>query len=349
MTDIPHSLSLWRRHLRAGAAALSLLALTSIHHAYGAFAFATPWRLHILAIAVPVAIVIVLTLRRGAITSARGGGRLWTTLAALLILLFPVAAIGLYEGGYNHVLKNLFYFIRGEAEARALFPPPVYEMPRDVLFEATGIAQFPLSIVTAFLALQLLQEPVGASDRLTPGQHVTIRHIGTLSGEQIDLADGRWLTHVQFRRFAGCPVCSLHLRSFVRRRAELKPMLREVIVFHSRAEELAKYVGEVPFHLVADPEKALYRAYGAESGLRALLVPKAWPAIFRAVAFALPDVVLRRRPMPPLFPEGGRYGLPADILVSPDGLVLAAHYGQHADDQWSVDTVLSLAAQRNET
>jgi hypothetical protein len=46
--------------------------------------------------------------------------------------------------------------------------------------------------------------------------------------------------------------------------------------------------------------------------------------------------------MPPLFPEGGRYGLPADFLVSPDGIVLAAHYGMHADDQWSVDTVLSL-------
>jgi hypothetical protein len=70
----------------------------------------------------------------------------------------------------------------------------------------------------------------------------------------------------------------------------------------------------------------------------------AWAGILRAIAVALPDVILRRRAMPPLFPEGGRYGLPADFLVSPDGIVLAAHYGEHADDQWSVDTVLLLAA-----
>jgi hypothetical protein len=37
------------------------------------------------------------------------------------------------------------------------------------------------------------------------------------------------------------------------------------------------------------------------------------------IAVALPHVILRRRPMPALFPEGGRYGLPADFLVSPVG------------------------------
>jgi hypothetical protein len=171
-----------------------------------------------------------------------------------------------------------------------------------------------------------------------------MRHIRTPSDKLIDLADGRWLTHVQFRRFAGCPVCSLHLRSFVRRQDELKAVLREVVVFHSRAEEIAAHVGELPFHLVADPEKALYRAFAVEAGARALLWPMAWPGILRAIAVALPVVILRRRPMPPLLAEGGRYGLPADFLVSPDGVVLAAHYGDHADDQWSVDTVLSLAA-----
>jgi peroxiredoxin len=267
--------------------------------------------------------------------------------AAVLILLFPVGAIGLYEGGYNHVLKNLTYFIGGEAQARALFPPPLYEMPRDVFFEATGVAQLPLSIAPALLTLRLFRRPAGTTSRLTPGQHVPIRHIVTIAGEPVDLADGRRLTHLQFRRFAGCPVCNLHLRSFVRRQDELKAVLREVVVFHSHKEEIAAHEGEIPFHLVADPGKALYRAYGVEAGARALLDPRAWPAILRAVAVALPDVIVRRRPMPPLFPDGGRYGLPADLLVSPDGIVLAVHYGRHADDQWPVDTVLMLASQQD--
>jgi hypothetical protein len=36
-------------------------------------------------------------------------------------------------------------------------------------------------------------------------------------------------------------------------------------------------------------------------------------------------------------------GLPADFLISSGGRVLAAKYGSHADDQWSVDELLDLA------
>lgn len=180
--------------------------------------------------------------------------------------------------------------------------------------------------------------------RLATGQRVPIRHLRTFLGESVDLAGGRALTHLQFRRFAGCPVCSLHLRSFARRQDELDAVLREVVVFHSSADELARHAGNFLFHLVPDPEKALYRAFGVEAGARALLAPAAWPGILASIAAALPDVILRRRPMPPLLPKGGRYGLPADFLIAPDGTLLAAHYGEHADDQWSVDAVLQLAA-----
>jgi len=348
MTDLINRFLVFHpKRFRAGGAALALLALTSIHHAYGAFTFGTPWRLHILAIAVPVVIAIVVALHCSAVRPSRVAGPRLAVFAAGLILAFPVGVIGIYEGGYNHVLKNLVYFIGGEAQARALFPSPLYEMPRDVFFEATGIAQFPLAIATAVLTPQLFRRPAGMMSRLAPGQRVPLRRIATISGETIDLADGRWLTHLQFRRFAGCPVCNLHLRSFVRRRDELKAVLSEVIVFHSREEEIVAHEGEIPFHLVADPGRALYRAYGVEAGARALLNPRAWPAILRAIAVALPDVTIRRRPMPPLLPDGGRYGLPADLLVSPDGIVLAAHYGEHADDQWSVDHVLLLASRQD--
>ena len=47
--------------------------------------------------------------------------------------------------------------------------------------------------------------------------------------------------------------------------------------------------------------------------------------------------------MPPIRPGGGSLGLPADFLLAVDGQVLACKYGVHADDQWSVDEVLSLA------
>ncbi|MCV0394733.1 MAG: hypothetical protein K5872_00835 [Rhizobiaceae bacterium] len=141
---------------RANAAALALLALTAVHHVYGAVAFETPWRLHVLALVLPAAIAIFLALRAGMAMEGRSTGRRWTVVGALLILVVPVALIGFYEGGYNHLVKNLAYFLGGEARALALFPPPTYEMPRDVFFEVTGIAQFPLSIVTGALATRLL-------------------------------------------------------------------------------------------------------------------------------------------------------------------------------------------------
>jgi hypothetical protein len=38
----------------------------------------------------------------------------------------------------------------------------------------------------------------------------------------------------------------------------------------------------------------------------------------------------------------GTFGLPADFLVAPDGKLIAVKHGKHADDQWSVDELLSL-------
>jgi hypothetical protein len=49
---------------------------------------------------------------------------------------------GLFEGLYNHVVKDVLYF--GGATTglmMRLFPPPTYEMPNDMFFELTGILQ----------------------------------------------------------------------------------------------------------------------------------------------------------------------------------------------------------------
>jgi hypothetical protein len=57
-------------------------------------------------------------------------------------VLGPVLLIGGFEGFYNHVVKNALYFGGlPEAWMRSLFPPPTYEMPNDLWFEATGILQ----------------------------------------------------------------------------------------------------------------------------------------------------------------------------------------------------------------
>lgn len=161
------------------------------------------------------------------------------------------------------------------------------------------------------------------------------------------MPDPALLTHLQFRRLAGCPVCNLHLRSMVRREEEISASgVREVVFFHAPAQELRRYVADVPFALVGDPEKLTYREFGVESAPRALLDPRVWPTILRGVAVSLSEVIRGRKPLPPSrSPLGGRVGLPADFLIAPDGTVLAVKYGVHAGDQWSVDELVRHATQ----
>ncbi|MFG1753651.1 peroxiredoxin-like family protein [Streptosporangium sandarakinum] len=153
------------------------------------------------------------------------------------------------------------------------------------------------------------------------------------------------LIHLQFRRFAGCPVCNLHLRSVARRHDEIEAAgIREIVVFHSPADELARHAEGLPFAMVADPDQRLYREFGVEPSIRALFDPRVWPAIVRGVAVSLWRMLRGLDRAPSAVPHGGRFGLPGDFLIAGDGRVLAARLGRHAYDQWSVDELLALAA-----
>ena len=90
------------------------------------------------------------------------------------------------------------------------------------------------------------------------------------------------LTHLQFRRFAGCPICNLHLQSLLARHAEITASgIHEVVVFHSTPEELRTYTGDLPFDVVADPDKKLYKEFGVETSLRGVLDPRATAPLVR--------------------------------------------------------------------
>jgi peroxiredoxin len=171
--------------------------------------------------------------------------------------------------------------------------------------------------------------------QVRPGDRFGTLLLDSVSGEQVPIPDRSRLVHLQFRRFAGCPVCSLHLREFVRRHDELTGQgIREVAVFHSTREVLQEHHRDIPFALVPDPQHRLYREYGVAASLRSLIHPASWVPALRGMlarGVHLPENAT------------GAFGLPADLLISPDGLVLAAHYGRHADDQWSVAEVLALA------
>ncbi|WP_432901076.1 peroxiredoxin-like family protein [Micromonospora matsumotoense] len=178
-----------------------------------------------------------------------------------------------------------------------------------------------------------------------PGSTVPDRRLDPVTGTPVDIPDPQRLIHLQFRRFAGCPICHLHLRSIVRRHAEIEAAgIREVVVFHSPADELREHSAGLPFALIADPGLRLYREFGVESSPRALLHPRAWLPVLSAVLRSTWGMLRGRERPPAARQPHGRLGLPADFLVAPDGRVIASRYGEHAYDQWSVDELLTLAA-----
>ena len=126
---------------------VALAVLTTIHHVYGAVIYHTPWRLHILMISVPI-IILTLVLRHQLIKKD-AGNKCVVFWAFYFINLVPtLGLIGVFEGIYNHLLKNIMFFGgAGDRLLQTLFPAPTYEMPNDLLFEVTGVMQGVIAFV----------------------------------------------------------------------------------------------------------------------------------------------------------------------------------------------------------
>lgn len=171
----------------------------------------------------------------------------------------------------------------------------------------------------------------------TVGERIKARTLTTITGAQVRVPSSDRKVHLQFRRFAGCPICSLHLREVARRIAEIEDAgVVEVVVFHSSADRLRRYQADLPFAVVADPERKLYKEFGVEWSLRSLLYRDAARAAVRGVRHTTSlrgGLALRENHL----------GKPADFLIEPTGVIRACKYGVHADDQWSVDEMLHLA------
>lgn len=182
--------------------------------------------------------------------------------------------------------------------------------------------------------------------RVKPGDTIDPDEVHTIKGATVALPDPESVVHLQFRRFAGCPICNVHLQTIIKRHDEIAAVgIREVVLFHSTPEEFAEYVDDMPFDLVADPDRTLYRRFGVETSIRSVVDLRSMTPVLKG----LKDPALRgklRLKDGLHTANGGHMGLPADILIGRDGTVIAAKYGKHAGDQWSVDELLEHAKVR---
>ncbi|WP_217918795.1 peroxiredoxin-like family protein [Myxococcus sp. AM010] len=178
---------------------------------------------------------------------------------------------------------------------------------------------------------------ISKTSRRQPGDVLAPFSVTTLSHGLLELpmrAPGAF-THLQFRRFAGCPICNLHMRSFAAAQGRIEEAgIHTVAFFHSSAEAMRPYQGDLPFPVVPDLERRWYGHFGVEQSVLAVAHPRVMLSAVRGLASA---------PSNPFAGEGGQRGLPADFLLDATGRVRAVHYGRHADDHWEVDDVIALA------
>jgi peroxiredoxin len=148
-----------------------------------------------------------------------------------------------------------------------------------------------------------------------------------IGGRRIDLAALRGRTVLlKFYRFATCPVCHLHLHGFIQ---VYKPLvaigLTSIVIYYSPADMVdATAVAGLPFDLVPDPDKRIFRAFGVEQRWAGMFAPAVWRDYARALAAGFPPGMLTS--------DGGITGQPADFLIDAQGIVAFAHYGRHYAD-----------------
>ena len=127
---------------------LATLVLTSVHHLYGARRFDTPWRAHVAHIAAWAAVLFAVCLLFARFRAHRASGRMAMGAFVALAIAVCVLWLGLYEGGYNHALKNLAFAVHLPASVfDRLFPRALYEPPGDWIFELSGVLQLPVGLL----------------------------------------------------------------------------------------------------------------------------------------------------------------------------------------------------------
>ncbi len=157
--------------------------------------------------------------------------------------------------------------------------------------------------------------------RLRVGSQAPDFSVTAADGTPFQLRGVSQLRLLSFYRYASCPLCNVRLHELVGRWPDYaKNGLTGIAVFQSPPTSVAMHLArhDAPFTLVPDPEEALYKLYGLETSLAALVSPRNLGKLLEASKLGYPQKKI----------EGTKTRLPADFLIDKDGVVREAHYGK---------------------
>jgi thioredoxin-dependent peroxiredoxin len=155
-----------------------------------------------------------------------------------------------------------------------------------------------------------------------------------LDGSRLDCSRPNGPVLVSFTRYAGCPVCQLHVGSVAAAVPELRARSCSVwMVFQSEPERLAAALAgwQPGFAAVADPAARCYDAFGVAPSLAGYVHPLSLLALARA------RLAGKRHGR---F-EGRETQMPADFVLDRAGRIAFTHYGRDVGDHAEAAALLA--------
>ncbi len=170
--------------------------------------------------------------------------------------------------------------------------------------------------------------------KLRIGDRAPAAVLEALDGSRLDCSRPGGPVVVSFTRYAGCPVCQLHVARIAAAMPEFRARSCGVwMVFQSTPARLQAAMAEWQpgFAAVADPTARLYDAFGAAASLAGYVHPRSLLALGRAT------VAGKRHGR---F-EGRETQMPADFVLDHAGGIILAHQGRDVGDDTPVAALLA--------
>ncbi|MBL8817737.1 MAG: AhpC/TSA family protein [Planctomyces sp.] len=173
--------------------------------------------------------------------------------------------------------------------------------------------------------------------RLKLGDIAPAFELPDLHGNLVRLSDfaGRRLL-ISFHRYAACPLCNLHIHELSQASTELKSHGLEIVaIFMSGPQRVAdQYESrEVPFPILADPDRKAYGPYGVESSIPGMLAsfvhPRAMKAFFSGF---MPGKI-----------DADTTTLPADFLLNSEHQIVDTWYSSNITQHMPLDRIRRFA------
>jgi len=161
--------------------------------------------------------------------------------------------------------------------------------------------------------------------KLSVGDRAPAVVLQALDGSRLDCSRPSGPVVVSFTRYAGCPVCQLHVGRIAAAMPEFRARSCGVwMVFQSTPARLQAAMAEWKpgFAAVADPTSGLYDAFGAATSLAGYVHPRSLVALVRATFAGKRHGRF----------EGRETQMPADFVLDPAGRIAWAHLGRDVGD-----------------